>query len=206
MHRRLAQVLVKDPEPMLFHAEVVLRDGKPVGYVRAGSYGHTLGGAVGLAMLEAGEPLTPAWLREGRWEIDIAGKRYPAEASSSRSTILRCDASRRELLSRVLPARERGRSYLRNAFWRRQNALRPDRAAAVQRTMSLCQDPTSNALIGIAYLKRAAQEQSPDRICVASCAALSGVKLSEIWNCPPRSGSLMVVAITTRPSTTMANR
>ena len=28
--RRLVSVLVKDPEPMLFHAEVVLRDGKPM--------------------------------------------------------------------------------------------------------------------------------------------------------------------------------
>jgi glycine cleavage system aminomethyltransferase T/glycine/D-amino acid oxidase-like deaminating enzyme len=79
--RRLAQVLVKDPEPMLFHAEVVLRNGRPVGYVRAGSYGHTLGGAVGLAMLEAGEPATPAWVSDGSWEIDIAGKRYPARVS-----------------------------------------------------------------------------------------------------------------------------
>lgn len=81
IQRRLAQVLVKDSEPLLFHAEVVLRDGKPVGYVRAGSYGHTLGGAVGLAMIEADEPLTPAWLNAGRWVIDIAGKRYPAEVS-----------------------------------------------------------------------------------------------------------------------------
>lgn len=81
MQRRLAQVLLKDPEPLLFHAEIVLRDGKPAGYVRAGSYGHTLGGAVGLAMIEAGEPLTPAWLNAGRWEVDIAGKRYPAEVS-----------------------------------------------------------------------------------------------------------------------------
>jgi 4-methylaminobutanoate oxidase (formaldehyde-forming) len=66
---------------MLFHAEVVLRDGKPAGYVRAGSYGHTLGGAVGLAMIEAGEPVTAAWLQAGRWEVEIAAKRYPAEAS-----------------------------------------------------------------------------------------------------------------------------
>jgi 4-methylaminobutanoate oxidase (formaldehyde-forming) len=65
----------------MFHAEVVLRDGRPVGYVRAASYGHTLGGAVGLAMIEAGEPVTPTWLREGRWEVDIAGRRYAAEAS-----------------------------------------------------------------------------------------------------------------------------
>jgi glycine cleavage system aminomethyltransferase T len=47
LKRRLVQVLVKDPEPLLFHAEVVWRDDRPVGYVRAGSYGHTLGGAVG---------------------------------------------------------------------------------------------------------------------------------------------------------------
>ncbi|MBX9592683.1 MAG: FAD-dependent oxidoreductase [Hyphomonadaceae bacterium] len=81
MTRRLAQVLVKDPKPLMFHAEVVLRDGQPVGYVRAASYGHTLGGAVGLAMIEAGAPVTAAWLDAGRWEVDIAGKRYPAEAS-----------------------------------------------------------------------------------------------------------------------------
>jgi glycine cleavage system aminomethyltransferase T/glycine/D-amino acid oxidase-like deaminating enzyme len=79
--RRLVQVLVKDPEPLLFHAEIVHRDGKPVGYVRAGSYGHTLGGAVGLAMIAAGSPIDAAWLAEGRWEVDIAGRLYPASVS-----------------------------------------------------------------------------------------------------------------------------
>ena len=79
--RRLLQVLVKDPEPMLFHAEVVRRDHQPVGYVRTGSYGHTLGGAVGLAMVDAGQPLTQAWVDAGRWEVDIAGTLYPAVAS-----------------------------------------------------------------------------------------------------------------------------
>jgi 4-methylaminobutanoate oxidase (formaldehyde-forming) len=79
--RRLAQVLVKDPDAMLYHAEVVKRNGKAIGYVRAGSYGHTLGGAVGLFMIEAGEPIDPAYVKEGRWEVEIAGKTYPAEAS-----------------------------------------------------------------------------------------------------------------------------
>ncbi len=79
--RRLVQVLVKDPEPLLFHAEPVHRSGKPVGYIRAGSYGHTLGGAVGLAMVEAEGSLDAAWLNEGRWEIDIAGRLYPAAVS-----------------------------------------------------------------------------------------------------------------------------
>lgn len=79
--RRLVQVQVLDPEPMLFHAEVVLRDGVAVGYVRAGSYGFTLGGAVGLAMVEAPGPLEASWLRAGQWEVDIAGRRYPARVS-----------------------------------------------------------------------------------------------------------------------------
>ena len=65
----------------MFHAEVVRRNGKPVGYIRAASYGFTLGGAVGLAMIEAGEPLDQAYLDKGTWEVDIAGRLYPAMAS-----------------------------------------------------------------------------------------------------------------------------
>jgi len=80
-NRRLVQVLVRDPEPLLYHAEVVHRNDKAVGYIRAASYGFTLGGAVGLAMIEAGEPIDKAYVGEGAWEIDIAGKRCPAEVS-----------------------------------------------------------------------------------------------------------------------------
>ena len=80
--RRLVQVRLLDPEPMLHHAEVVLRDGIEVGYVRAASYGHTLGGAVGLAMLDAGgEALTADWLAAGDWSVDVAGVRHPAVTS-----------------------------------------------------------------------------------------------------------------------------
>jgi 4-methylaminobutanoate oxidase (formaldehyde-forming) len=81
LKRRLLQVLVLDPEPLMFHAEVVLRNGAPVGYVRAASYGHTLGGAVGLAMIEGDAPIDQAWLDAGRWQVDIAGERYPARVS-----------------------------------------------------------------------------------------------------------------------------
>jgi 4-methylaminobutanoate oxidase (formaldehyde-forming) len=79
--RRLLQVLVQDPEPFMFHAEIVLRDGKPVGEIRSASYGHTLGGAVGLVMAEADEPIDKAFIEGGQWEVDIAGKRYAAVAS-----------------------------------------------------------------------------------------------------------------------------
>lgn len=82
LKKRLVQVFVKDPEALLFHAEPVLRDGKPVGYVRAASYGFTLGGAVGLAMVDGGgEAVDAKWLSSGAWEVEIAGKKYPAMAS-----------------------------------------------------------------------------------------------------------------------------
>jgi len=81
LKRRLAQVLVKDPEPFLFHAEVVRRNGVDAGYVRASSYGFSIGGAVGLFMIEAAEPITKDYIANGKWEVEIAGKIYPAEVS-----------------------------------------------------------------------------------------------------------------------------
>ncbi len=90
--RRLCQVQVLDPAPQLFHGEIVLRDGVPVGYVRAASYGHTLGGAVGLAMIEPGarpalglpQPVAvdAAYFESGRWEVEIARERFPARVST----------------------------------------------------------------------------------------------------------------------------
>jgi heterotetrameric sarcosine oxidase gamma subunit len=82
LQRRLVSVLVKDPEPQMFHAEIVHRDGKAVGYVRAASYGHTLGGAVGLAFLEPRQTVDEAYLASGTWEVEIAGRRYPAVVSA----------------------------------------------------------------------------------------------------------------------------
>ena len=79
--RRLVQVLLEDPEPLLWGGEPVLRDGRWLGYVRAAAYGHTLGGAVGLAMLEDPAGLPAAAVDDGRFEVDVAGIRFPARAS-----------------------------------------------------------------------------------------------------------------------------
>ena len=80
--RRLAQVQLLDPEPLMYHAEVVRRDGRPVGYLRAASYGHTLGGAVGLAMIEGhGAPIDHTWIDDATWTVEIAGAEFPAKVS-----------------------------------------------------------------------------------------------------------------------------
>ncbi len=81
LKRRIAQVRLLDPEPMMFHAEIIRRNGEPAGYIRAASYGFTLGGAVGLAMIEADEPIDDAYLAAGSWEVEIANVKHAATVS-----------------------------------------------------------------------------------------------------------------------------
>jgi len=78
---RVVQFLLEDPEPMLYHAEPIFRNGKYVGYVRAGAYGHSLGASVALAMVEDETPITSEYLQTGSFEIQVNGIHYPAKAS-----------------------------------------------------------------------------------------------------------------------------
>ena len=78
---RMVQFLLEDPEPLLYGDEVIYRDGKLVGYLQTGTYGFTLGGAVGMGYVENEEGATPDFINSGSYEIDIAGERYPARAS-----------------------------------------------------------------------------------------------------------------------------
>ncbi len=78
--RRLLQFLLRDPEPMVYHNEPILRDGTVVGYLTSGAFGHHLGGAVGLGYAPcAGEE--EAALLASDWAIEVAGRRIPARAS-----------------------------------------------------------------------------------------------------------------------------
>ncbi len=77
---RMVQFKLTDPEPLLYHNEPILRDGEIVGYLSSGSYGHALGGAIGMGYVPcAGE--TAADVLASTYEIDVAGTRVRAEAS-----------------------------------------------------------------------------------------------------------------------------
>ena len=77
---RMVQFKLTDPEPLLYHNEPVIRDGEIVGYLSSGSYGHALGGAMGLGYVPCkGE--SAADVLASTYEIDVAGTRVRAEAS-----------------------------------------------------------------------------------------------------------------------------
>ena len=82
LRRRMAHILVSDPEPLLHHGEILWRNGERVSDVRYASYGHTLGGAVGLTMLESSDrAITKSYIQEGEWEVEIGNKKYPCQVS-----------------------------------------------------------------------------------------------------------------------------
>ena len=80
LNRRLVQFCLKDPEPLLFHNEAIVRDGRIVGPVTSGNYGHHLGGAIGLGYVPC-EGESEAELLASSYEIEIAGERFAAQAS-----------------------------------------------------------------------------------------------------------------------------
>ncbi|MFZ5710550.1 MAG: GcvT family protein [Pseudomonadota bacterium] len=80
LDRRMVQFRLTDPGPLLYHNEPLLRDGRIVGHLTSGAYGHHLGAAIGMAYVpckgeSAGDVLSSTY------EIDVAGRRVKAEAS-----------------------------------------------------------------------------------------------------------------------------
>ena len=57
-----------------------MRDGRIVGIVTSGNYGHHLGAAVGLGYVPC-EGESADDVLASTYEIEIAGRRFPAEAS-----------------------------------------------------------------------------------------------------------------------------
>jgi glycine cleavage system T protein len=80
LDRRLVQFRLADPEPLLFHNEAVVRDGKIVGPVTSGAYGHFLGGAIGMGYVPC-TGQSEAEVLGSSYQIEVAGVRHEAVAA-----------------------------------------------------------------------------------------------------------------------------
>jgi len=81
LKKRFIQLILDDPEPLLYYGEMIYRNGKIVGYVRSGAYGFTLGAAVGLSIIEDDEPINEEYIKNGKFEIEVNNVLYSARAS-----------------------------------------------------------------------------------------------------------------------------
>lgn len=81
LKKRFIQLILDDPEPLLYYGEMIYRNGKIVGYVRSGAYGFTLGGAVGLSIIEDDEPINEEYIKNSKFEVEVNNVMYSAKAS-----------------------------------------------------------------------------------------------------------------------------
>jgi glycine cleavage system T protein len=72
--RRMVVLTLVDRDAILWGGELIVRNGRPAGHLSSGSFGHTLGCAVGMGYLLNGEGCADdAFVSAGRYQVDIAG-------------------------------------------------------------------------------------------------------------------------------------
>jgi glycine cleavage system T protein len=81
--KRLVTLKLDDPEPLLIGSEPLFADGAPVGYVRAGAFGHTLGTSVGLAIIEHPGGVTADYLKSKKFTVAVNDRQVSATLSFS---------------------------------------------------------------------------------------------------------------------------
>lgn len=79
LHRRLVAIRLERADVFLHREEPILLDGRIVGAVSSGAFGHRLGASLGLGWVALGEPVTAERLARGRFAVEVAGE--PAAAA-----------------------------------------------------------------------------------------------------------------------------
>lgn len=76
--RRLVQLVLADPGPVLWGGEPIYRDGRAVGYTTSGGYGHTVGAGVALGYVTDDGRGGRRVVESGRYEVNVSGDLVPA--------------------------------------------------------------------------------------------------------------------------------
>ena len=76
---RLLAGFLADPEAILLGRETIYRDGRRVGWLASGGFGYTLGRSIGYGYVRDPAGVDRDFVLAGRYELDVAGERVPAE-------------------------------------------------------------------------------------------------------------------------------
>ncbi|MEM7209932.1 MAG: FAD-dependent oxidoreductase [Pseudomonadota bacterium] len=80
--KRMASFTVDGVNNVLLGRETLYRDGKRVGWLSSAGWGYTLDRNIGLGYVRSDSPIDKTYVREGEYELEIAGKRIPARLLS----------------------------------------------------------------------------------------------------------------------------
>ncbi|SON58276.1 Aminomethyltransferase [Hartmannibacter diazotrophicus] len=76
--KRLCGFAIDSTEVYLTGRETILRNGRQVGYLSSGGWGHTVKTNIGFGYVSNGAGVTDAWLNEGKYEVVVAEILWPA--------------------------------------------------------------------------------------------------------------------------------
>jgi len=65
--------------PLLYHEEPIVRDGTIVGSIKSGAWGHRVRRSLGMGYVACPDGVSKDWLQSGRWEVEVACRRFPAQ-------------------------------------------------------------------------------------------------------------------------------
>jgi 4-methylaminobutanoate oxidase (formaldehyde-forming) len=78
--KRLLQFRLADPAELLVHEEPIFADGRAVGVITSGMYGHRVEASLGMGYVKLDQPMTADLIRATRFEIGIGDRRVAAQA------------------------------------------------------------------------------------------------------------------------------
>jgi len=81
--KRLIQFRIEDPDVLTYHDEPIYRDGAAVGRTSSSMWSATQDRCCAMGYVQHHEAITKAWLGEGTWETNVAGRRVPVSAGIS---------------------------------------------------------------------------------------------------------------------------
>jgi len=77
--KRLAIFTVEDPDACLWGGEIILRDGKVVGYTTSGSFAHTLGRGIAMGYIRHADGVDASFVKGGDYALQAGSRRFPAK-------------------------------------------------------------------------------------------------------------------------------
>jgi len=77
--KKLLTFTVADPETRLLGRETIFRDGVQVGWLTSAGWGYTVGRHIGLGYVRNEDGIDRAYLEQGRYALDVAGRRVACD-------------------------------------------------------------------------------------------------------------------------------
>jgi 4-methylaminobutanoate oxidase (formaldehyde-forming) len=78
VRKRLVMLALDDAQAYAWGGEPILRDGRPVGELTSAGWSTALGRVVGMGFVRSDTPIELAWVKAGKYAVDIAGDIVPA--------------------------------------------------------------------------------------------------------------------------------